>query len=70
MDALFVGVFHLLFSIEHEAARAGICKIVPPPGWNPTFAIDLEDDHVHFDTRKQKIHELQVVAKIGRGDLF
>uniref|UniRef100_M4BIH9 JmjN domain-containing protein n=1 Tax=Hyaloperonospora arabidopsidis (strain Emoy2) TaxID=559515 RepID=M4BIH9_HYAAE len=55
------------FSIEHEAARTGICKIVPPRGWNPTFAIDLEDDHVHFDTRKQKIHELQEGRAYGKG---
>ena len=47
-------------SIEHEAARTGICKIVPPRGWDPTFAINLEEEHVQFDTRKQKIHELQV----------
>jgi hypothetical protein len=47
-------------SIEKEAARTGVCKIVPPRGWRPPFAIELENERVQFDTRKQKIHELQV----------
>ncbi|ETM50315.1 hypothetical protein F442_05840 [Phytophthora nicotianae P10297] len=54
-------------SIEKEASRTGICKIVPPRGWNPPFAINLEDDRVQFDTRKQKIHELQEGHAYGDG---
>lgn len=29
-------------SIAQEARQFGICKIVPPEGWRPTFAIDTE----------------------------
>ncbi|KAG7389409.1 hypothetical protein PHYBOEH_007519 [Phytophthora boehmeriae] len=55
----FADPIKYIASIEKEAARTGICKIVPPSGWSPPFAIDLEDDQVTFDTRKQKIHELE-----------
>ncbi|GMF40366.1 unnamed protein product [Phytophthora fragariaefolia] len=47
-------------NIESEARKTGISKIVPPQGWRPPFAVDFEDESVQFDTRKQKIHELQV----------
>ncbi|RLN91305.1 hypothetical protein BBJ28_00018403 [Nothophytophthora sp. Chile5] len=57
--AQFADPIKYISSIEKEAARTGICKIVPPSGWKPPFAIDLEDESVHFGTRKQKIHELQ-----------
>ncbi len=40
--------------------KTGICKIVPPQGWNSPFAIDLENNSVLFGTRKQQIHRLQV----------
>ena len=29
-------------SIRAEAEKAGICKIIPPEGWKPTFALDSE----------------------------
>lgn len=38
----------------------GICKIVPPKGWRPHFAIDLNDETNMFETRLQRIHQLQV----------
>ncbi|CAI5734834.1 unnamed protein product [Hyaloperonospora brassicae] len=63
----FADPIKYIASIEHGAARTGICKIVPPRGWGPTFAIDLEDEHVLFDTRKQKIHELQEGRAYGKG---
>lgn len=28
--------------IADEGKKYGICKIVPPENWNPTFAIDME----------------------------
>lgn len=31
-----------LRKISPEASRFGICKVIPPPSWNPDFAIDTE----------------------------
>ena len=28
-------------SIHDKASKFGICKIIPPQGWDPDFAIDL-----------------------------
>ncbi|KAG6972075.1 hypothetical protein JG687_00001658 [Phytophthora cactorum] len=55
----FTDPIKYIASIEQEASRTGICKIVPPRGWNPPFAINFEDERAQFGTRKQKIHELQ-----------
>ncbi|RLN50172.1 hypothetical protein BBJ29_006123 [Phytophthora kernoviae] len=63
----FADPIKYIASIEKEAARTGICKIVPPSGWKPPFAIDLEDEQVTFDTRKQKIHELEEGHAYGDG---
>lgn len=38
-------------------ARFGICKIVPPEGWAPPFAIDKR--RLKFPTRLQAVHQLQ-----------
>eukprot|EP00298_Acanthocystis_sp_HF-20_P016451 c21485_g1_i4.p1 GENE.c21485_g1_i4~~c21485_g1_i4.p1 ORF type:complete len:582 (+),score=156.24 c21485_g1_i4:154-1899(+) len=43
--------------ISITAKSTGICKIVPPAGWNPKFALDLET--VKFPTRIQNIANLQ-----------
>lgn len=60
-------------SIQREAEVTGICKIVPPKGWKPHFAIDLEDDSNTFETRLQRVHELQVCSRtvwsVGISDL-
>jgi hypothetical protein len=53
-------------SIRKEAERTGVCKIVPPNGWRPPFAIDLSDERVTFETRQQRIHELQVSHRSSR----
>lgn len=47
--------------IQREAEVTGICKIVPPKGWRPHFAIDLNDETNMFETRLQRIHQLQVL---------
>ena len=43
--------------IRHEAERFGACKIVPPKGWDPPFALDRRA--MRFKTRVQSVHELQ-----------
>ncbi|KIW07093.1 hypothetical protein, variant [Verruconis gallopava] len=40
--------------IAPRAREYGICKIIPPDGWNPDFAIDTQ--RFHFRTRKQKLN--------------
>lgn len=52
----------LLARIQREAEVTGICKIVPPKGWKPHFAIDMDDDANVFETRLQRVHQLQVGA--------
>ena len=43
--------------IRPEAEEFGACKIVPPPGWSPRFALDRKA--LRFKTRVQSVHELQ-----------
>ncbi|KAG0198705.1 hypothetical protein BGX28_007881 [Mortierella sp. GBA30] len=44
-------------SIRSEAEKAGICKIIPPEGWKPTFALDSEA--FRFRTRIQKLNSME-----------
>ena len=44
--------------IRREAERYGICKIVPPPEWNPPTLLDMNNPKT-FPTRKQAVHTLQ-----------
>lgn len=46
-----------LSSIRDKAEPFGICKIVPPAGWRPTFAINK--DKCTLPTRIQALHMLQ-----------
>ncbi|CDR43083.1 hypothetical protein NBRC10512_001529 [Rhodotorula toruloides] len=48
-------------SIAHEARQFGICKIVPPEGWRPTFAIDTET--FRFKTRLQQLNSMEATAR-------
>eukprot|EP00899_Mesostigma_viride_P019506 jgi/Mesvir1/27557/Mv07307-RA.2 len=50
-------------SIRQQGEKAGICKIVPPKGWKPPFALDLET--FRFQTKTQIINELQHRASGG-----
>lgn len=43
--------------IRPQAEEFGACKIVPPPGWKPRFALDRKA--LRFKTRVQSVHELQ-----------
>ncbi|KAK2664046.1 hypothetical protein Ddye_002620 [Dipteronia dyeriana] len=46
-----------VYKIRPEAEPYGICKIVPPKGWAPPFALDI--DSFTFPTKTQAIHQLQ-----------
>lgn len=53
----FAEPFKYILSIKAEAAKFGICKIVPPPNWKPSWSIDSRS--FMFDTRIQNVHQLQ-----------
>ncbi|KAF9977974.1 hypothetical protein BGZ73_004257 [Actinomortierella ambigua] len=44
-------------SIRHEAEQAGICKIIPPDGWKPSFSLDTEI--FRFKTRIQRLNSME-----------
>ncbi|KAL7548361.1 hypothetical protein ACHAWF_011650 [Thalassiosira exigua] len=52
--------------IRSEAEKYGICKIVPPKGWNPPFALDVASPK-KFQTKDQSIHRLQEGISFGDG---
>jgi len=52
------GAIKYIESIREEAEKYGICKIVPPPGWNPPCCVDRGSTKP-FRTRIQNIHRLQ-----------
>ncbi|XP_014667621.1 PREDICTED: lysine-specific demethylase 5B-like [Priapulus caudatus] len=43
--------------VRPDAEKYGICKIVPPPEWQPPFAIDV--DNFIFTPRRQRLNELE-----------
>ena len=44
-------------SIRQLAEPCGLCKVVPPPSWNPPFALNRA--RFSFKTRVQRVNELQ-----------
>jgi len=48
--------------IRDVGEKAGICKIRPPPSWQPPFAIDIEV--FRFTPRLQKINELEARSRM------
>lgn len=55
--AEFADPLKYIASIRSQAEQYGICKIIPPEGWAPPFAIDKQS--FKFPTNIQAIHELQ-----------
>uniref|UniRef100_A0A8C9T5L9 [histone H3]-trimethyl-L-lysine(4) demethylase n=1 Tax=Scleropages formosus TaxID=113540 RepID=A0A8C9T5L9_SCLFO len=49
--------------IRPIAEKSGICKIRPPPDWQPPFAVEV--DNFHFTPRIQRLNELEIVAEEG-----
>ncbi|KAI0244094.1 hypothetical protein L0F63_002105, partial [Massospora cicadina] len=43
-------------SIRSQAEGFGICKVVPPPSFTPTFALNIED--FTFTSRKQRLNAI------------
>ena len=41
-EAEFRDPMEYIRSISEKASKYGICKVIPPDGWNPDFAIDTE----------------------------
>ncbi|PGG95583.1 hypothetical protein AJ79_09973 [Helicocarpus griseus UAMH5409] len=53
----FKDPFEYIAKIAPEGSKYGICKVVPPEGWNPPFAIDTE--RFHFRTRRQELNSVE-----------
>ncbi|XP_044751184.1 lysine-specific demethylase lid [Coccinella septempunctata] len=48
--------------IRPIAENTGICKIKPPPNWQPPFAVDV--DKLRFTPRIQRLNELEAKTRI------
>ncbi|ODQ54061.1 PLU-1-domain-containing protein [Saitoella complicata NRRL Y-17804] len=48
-------------SIAEEGKKYGICKIIPPEGWRPTFAVDTE--RFFFKSRKQELNSMEAKSR-------
>uniref|UniRef100_A0A096LQ09 [histone H3]-trimethyl-L-lysine(4) demethylase n=1 Tax=Poecilia formosa TaxID=48698 RepID=A0A096LQ09_POEFO len=48
--------------IRPIAERTGICKVRPPPDWQPPFACDV--DKLHFVPRIQRLNELEAQTRV------
>uniref|UniRef100_A0A8C0YNP1 [histone H3]-trimethyl-L-lysine(4) demethylase n=1 Tax=Cyprinus carpio carpio TaxID=630221 RepID=A0A8C0YNP1_CYPCA len=63
----FADPFAFINKIRPIAEKTGICKVRPPPDWQPPFACDV--DRLHFTPRIQRLNELELVAEEGGFDL-
>ncbi|KAF9428426.1 hypothetical protein BGZ94_002445 [Podila epigama] len=57
----FLEPLRFIESIRPEAEKAGICKIIPPQNWKPTFALDTE--LFRFKTMIQKLNSMEGETK-------
>ncbi|XP_008480460.2 lysine-specific demethylase 5A-like [Diaphorina citri] len=48
--------------IREIGAQYGICKIKPPPNWQPPFTLDV--DNFKFVPRIQKLNELEALTRV------
>ncbi|XP_063929519.1 lysine-specific demethylase 5 isoform X1 [Zophobas morio] len=48
--------------IRKYAEGSGICKIKPPPNWQPPFAVDV--DKLRFTPRIQRLNELEAKTRV------
>lgn len=61
--------FILCDRISPDVVNYGICKIVPPSGWDPPCQLDMNDPTL-FRTRLQAIHTLQESQGYGDGKQY
>ncbi|OQR95317.1 histone demethylase [Achlya hypogyna] len=59
--AEFENPLQYIASIRDEARKTGICKIVPPKGWRPPFAVN--EKKFRFRTRLQPLHCIEGNAR-------
>uniref|UniRef100_A0A671LST6 [histone H3]-trimethyl-L-lysine(4) demethylase n=1 Tax=Sinocyclocheilus anshuiensis TaxID=1608454 RepID=A0A671LST6_9TELE len=60
--AEFADPFAFINKIRPIAEKTGICKVRPPPDWQPPFACDV--DRLHFTPRIQRLNELEAQTRV------
>lgn len=60
---------HYINKIQPIAEKYGICKIVPPPGWDPPFCVNMNSSK-EFQTKEQQLHRVQEGISFGDGDEY
>jgi hypothetical protein len=60
---------HYINKIRPIAEKYGICKIVPPAGWDPPFSVDMESEQ-KFQTKEQLLHRIQEGISFGDGEEY
>ncbi|KAJ7331860.1 hypothetical protein JRQ81_014040 [Phrynocephalus forsythii] len=58
----FADPFAFIHKIRPIAELTGICKVRPPPDWQPPFACDV--DKLHFTPRIQRLNELEAQTRV------
>uniref|UniRef100_A0A1A8LDR3 [histone H3]-trimethyl-L-lysine(4) demethylase n=1 Tax=Nothobranchius pienaari TaxID=704102 RepID=A0A1A8LDR3_9TELE len=58
----FTDPFAYINKIRPIAEKTGICKIRPPPDWQPPFACDV--DRLKFTPRIQRLNELEAQTRV------
>ncbi|KAG7519301.1 lysine-specific demethylase 5B-B-like isoform X2 [Solea senegalensis] len=58
----FADPYAFINKIRPIAEKTGICKVRPPPGWQPPFACDV--DRLHFVPRIQRLNELEAQTRV------
>ncbi|TRY57612.1 hypothetical protein DNTS_021047 [Danionella cerebrum] len=58
----FQDPFAFINKIRPIAEKTGICKVRPPPDWQPPFACDV--DRLHFTPRIQRLKELEAQTRV------
>ncbi|KAM9320723.1 lysine-specific demethylase 5B [Gastrophryne carolinensis] len=58
----FADPYAFINKIRPIAERTGICKVRPPPDWQPPFACDI--DKLHFTPRIQRLNELEAQTRV------